>query len=181
MIAKADLLTEVKNTLNITVSTYDTELNSDLDFAVKDLFPLAAKEIAPVAVTLNSDLRSFAVPSGSDIVRRVEINGYVQDFFCHGGTAYLMTPADSGDTVTAFCLGRYVPTAYTDIPSELETVLIYWAVAKFYTALAGNKRKYNIYVGNVGSAADRDMKDSADYFKELGDQYLEERTAVRGF
>lgn len=181
MATKADLLTEVKNTLNITVSTYDTELNSDLDFAVKDLYPLACKEVAPATVTLASDLRSFTVPSGSDIVRRVEINGYSMDYFCHGGTVYLMNTVESSDVVTAFCLGRYVVGTYADIPSELETVLIYWAVAKFYTALAGNKRKYNIYVGNVGSAADRDMKDSADYFKELGDQYLEERVGVRGF
>lgn len=181
MAVKADLLTEVKNTLNITVSTYDTELNNDLDFAVKDLYPLACKQIAPATVTLNSDLRSFTVPAGSDIVRRVEINGYSMDFFCHGGTAYLESTVDSSDTVQAFCLGRYVTSAYSDIPSELETVLIYWAVSKFYTALAGNKRKYNIYVGNVGSAADRDMKDSADYFKELGDQYLEERVGVRGY
>lgn len=180
---KPALLAEVKNVLNIAsgVTTYDTEINTDLDFAVKDLYPLVVQDIAPVTATLLTDLRSFSMAAGTEIVRRVEIDGYSMDFFCHNGKVYLVSTVDSTAEITVFGQGRWGFADYTNIPLELHTVLLYWAVAKFYTALAGNKRKYNIYVGTVGSAADRDMKDSADYFKELGDQYLEERTGVRGF
>jgi hypothetical protein len=179
---KPALLAEVKNVLNISVATFDTDINTDLDFAVKDLYPIAVQDIAVATVTLLSDYRSFTIPTGTSIVRRVEVDGYSVDFIVHGTKVFFTQgPVDSGSEVTCFGQGRWGFADYTDIPLELHTVLIYWAVAKFYTALAGNKRKYNIYVGTVGSAADRDMKDSADYFKELGDQYLEERTGIRGF
>lgn len=179
---KPALLAEVKDNLNITVSTFDTALNTKLDFSVKDLYPIVVQDLAPATVTLLSDYRSFTIPSGTSIVRRVEVDGYSIDFITHGNTIYFTGgTVDPDSVVTCFGQGRWGFADYTDIPVELHTVLIYWAMAKFYTSLAGNKRKYNIYVGNVGSAADRDMKDSADYFKELGDQYLEERTGVRGF
>jgi hypothetical protein len=177
MAVQADILAEVKNTLNIAVSTYDTDLTADLGFAVKDLYPIVVKDVAPAAATLNSDNRSVDVPAGIDQVRRVEIDGVSTDFFVHADTIYFPEEVATTATVSVFGAARM---AIADVPAELETVLIYWTVSKFYAALAGNKRKYNSYMGTQGAAADRDIKDSADYFKQLGDEYLDDRVAVRG-
>jgi hypothetical protein len=181
MAVKADLLTEVKNTLNITTSTFDTDLNSDLDFAVKDLFPMVVKEIAPVAATLDSEGRKCTVPATIDRVGKVELGGFDVDYTVHAGSVYLRETADPSASVNVYGYARFAITDYASIPLEAETAIVYWAVSKFYAALAGNKRKYNSYMGTQGAAADRDIKDSADFFKQMGDDHIEQRFAVRGY
>lgn len=182
MAAKADLLVEVKNTLNIINANYDTDLNSDLDFAVKDLFPMVVKDVAPVDAVLDADGRILAVPASVDLVGAVEVNGYDADIKkIHAGSIYLRETVEGLAPAKVFGYARLLITDYASIPLEAETAIVYWAVAKFYASLAGNKRKYNSYIGSQGSAADRDMKDSADFFKQLGDDHIAERFAVRGF
>lgn len=182
MAAKADLLAEVKTTLNIVNNNYDTDLNSDLDFAVKDLFPMVVKDVAPVSTVLDIDGRVLPVPATIDVVGSVEVNGYDADVKkIHAGSIYLRETVESLAPANVFGYARILISDYAAIPLEAETAVIYWAVAKFYASLAGNRRKYNSYIGTQGSAADRDMKDSADYFKQLGDDHIAERFAVRGF
>lgn len=177
----ANALAEVKEQLNIasTDATFDADLTTDINFAVKDLYPLAMSEVAPnTSATFESDNRSISIPAGMTLIRKVEIADQSVDFWQHETKIYLLNTFSGTESIRIFGFGRHT---ITTVPEEIESVIINWAVAKFYLRLAGNRRKYNIYVGNVGAVSNRDMKDSAQFFKEMGDSLLEERSAVRGY
>lgn len=193
MATTRDLLRErVKDLADIkaTVTTFDSDIEKYVDESVAELWPLAQDELAPVTAAITVDQREVT-PSTGEAVALIEfddgggyqvINSY--DWHFHNGIVYFDEPFDTAGTVRIFPLGRYVLhatlSANTTLPTELEGVIQYWALAKFYTSLAGNKRKYSTFVGASGSAASRDMKDSAAFFRQEGNDLLGERVAPEG-
>jgi hypothetical protein len=181
MAVKADLLAELKRKLNILNANFDTDLNSDLDFAVKDLYPIVLKDVPVAQANVDANGRDITLPAGIDIIQAVEVNGYDVDIKRkHNGILQLRELVNGGDLADIYGFTRILTTDYASIPLEAETAVILFAMSKFYASLAGNRRKYNSYMGSQGAAADRDMKDSVDYFHQLGKEHLEEHFAVRG-
>jgi hypothetical protein len=176
-----------KKVLNIPAATvtFDTDIDDYVTQAVQLLYPLAPIEIdADTTVVIGSDNRTASLPSGVLDVAELEIydsdnSDYypTNEYRIHNGKIKMDTYLLAGTRLRIWGLGAY---AITTLPTYLEMVVIYWTVSIFYAALAGNKRKYNLYVGAAGAAGDRDMKDSVDFFRGQGNDLLADRIAIRG-
>lgn len=181
--------------VKLTEPKYDDDIVGYIKAAVEDLYPLASREVDPVEGTLGSDDRSFSMADGTMEVHILEIKvgtGAWQptpDFRHWGSKVYLDKATESGAAYRAWGLGTFhvaddvdgsETESDTTLPDYLKTTVVYWATAKFYEALAGNKRKYNSWAAAAGSAANRDVKDSAQYFLQRGNEHLDDRTGPRG-
>jgi hypothetical protein len=187
----ATLRASAKRQLGIksTDTTFDSDLDENAAYAIKMLSPIVLNEIASdVTKTVNTDGRTIDLPSGTRQVRSGGLELYsadvadycnFSDFKQHGTKIVLDYYVTPGTAVRIWGLGDFNVTA-TDLPIELELVIVYWVMSMFYNKLAGDKRKYNIYVGTTGAAADHDMKDSATYWKQEGNELLVDRANIRG-
>lgn len=172
-----------------TDTSFDTDIDTQVQYAIKNLAPVALLEKTyDTTKTVNSDGVTIDLPTGVLQVRSGGLEIYDNDLadyrVCtdwrqHGSQIRLTSAVDSGTAVRIWGLGYYKSDA-TDLPQELELPVVYWALSYFYVYLAGNKRKYNIYVGTTGAAADKDMKDSAAEWKAEGDSLLLDRVTLRG-
>jgi hypothetical protein len=164
-------------------TTFDDDIDKYVLSAVDQLAPRALNEAdLDETIELATDENSAGLPTDVVAIRRLElyndaISGYQpsSDFMVHGETLYLDTPVATATTVRLWPLKRYI---LTTVPAELELAVLYWAVAQFYASLAGNRRKYNSYTSQ-GATADRDVKDSADFFQALGDKIFDQQVQIR--
>lgn len=186
MATEADLITRIKAFLDISDATYDDELDDFLDASINILAGRGVlTEVArDASVTISADETEFSLPSGVEEIRRLElydadIADYVRcpDFIQHGTKIYLDNAVPVATATRIYGLAKHT---IATLPAELEMPVVYWVVSMFYSLLAGNRRKYNAYLGTSGSAANRDMKESAQYYKELGDDLLLDAKTVRG-
>ena len=172
-------------------SSFDDDINNYVQDAAKQLYPIAMRELGPdTSASFNTDARDCSLPSGYEQVRILELydsgmSDYypTSDFKVHNGKIWLDNPVTESTQARIWGWGRHVvaaDAANTTVPDELELVVLYWATSFFYDALAGNRRKYNIYVGSGGQAADRDMKDSSAFFMEKANQLLADRAKLAG-
>lgn len=171
------------------IASTDTSFDADIDnyvtSAVNNLYPMAMAEVAPdITKTFAADGRNVTLPSGIDQIRRLElydstISDYVPepDFIVHGTEIWLDEAVSASTVARIWGWARY---ALTTVPAELELVVIYWATSYLYDSLAGNKRKYNTFIASTGAAGDRDMKDSADFYLQKGNQMLVDRAKLAG-
>lgn len=168
-------------------TNYDADIANYVAYAIKLLAPIALQELpANTTKTVNSDGRTIDLPATILQVRDLELyatdladySGF-NDFKQHGSQILLDYYVSPGTQVRIWGLGYYAQDA-TTLPVELEIVIVYWALSMLYSSFAGDKRKYDIYVGSTGAAGDRDMKDSSTFYKNEGDQLLLDRVAVRG-
>lgn len=189
MASVATLVADAKRMLNITDSTFDSDLTTYVPYAIKLLSPIALNEVAAdTTKTVNSDNRTIDLPTGMRQVRSGGLELYssdvsdyrvFSDFRQHGSKIVTDYYVAAGTQSRIWGLSDYKQDA-SDLPIELELVIVYWTMSLFYNSLAGNKRKYNIYVGTTGSAADHDMKDSATFYMNEGNSILTDRVTVRG-
>src|SRR5687767_4945492 len=129
-------------------TTFDADIDKYVVSAVDQLAPGALNEMAPdETVELASDEANAELPADVVAVRRLElyndtISGYqpTSDYMIHAGSVYLDQPVATATVLRIWGLKRYV---LGTVPPELELVVLYWATAQFYAALAGNRRKYN--------------------------------------
>ena len=177
----------VKDLADVSASdtSFDTDIDNYVQTAIDNLYPFALNEVAPdTSKTFAADSRSVTLPTGVVDVRRLELydsatSDYspTRNFITHAGSIYLDEAVSVSTQAKIWGWGRHT---ISSVPAELYLVVFYWAVAQFYAALAGNKRKYNLYIANTAASADRDMKDSADYFEQKGNTLLADRTKLAG-
>jgi len=175
----------VKDLLDISDTSLDSDIDNYVTDAVNMLYPIAMAEVAPdTTKTFASGGRDVTLPSGVDQVRRLELydddlSDYypTDDYIVHAGSIWLDQATSSSTQARIWGWARHT---IGTVPAELYDVVFYWAASLFYSALAGNKRKYNIYIGSAGSAADRDIKDSADYYMNHANQILADRAKLAG-
>ena len=197
---EALLLPQVKAILNIgngqggsvNLTTFDSQLTDHMRLAVSNLYPQAQAELTPdTSLVWPSSDNVLTLPTGVRGIRMLEIKSDAtyyrridsSHYMVHGSQVILGTLEWASYPMRVWGLGNYVlhasSAASTTLPSELEVVVVYWTVALFYESLAGNRRRYNVYVGAAGAAADQDIKDSAEYFTERGQEILLQRSANR--
>lgn len=178
----------VKRKLYIGTSNtdFDTEIDQFVDEAVDELWPILQEELAPdTSTSLAAEENEFDLPDGCEGVRWLEASDsqatYLKiptsDYTVHAGKVYLDEPFAENKTIKVFGLGRY---AQADVPAEFCETVICWATSKFYHFLAGNKRKYNIYMQTTGRSGTDNMIDLADYFRDIGNQHLMDRVSLIG-
>lgn len=197
---QALLLPQIKDLLNIpsgntslaNVTTWDTQLNNFMIQAVNLLWPIAQNELAPdISLTWPTSDPVLTLPAGVLGVRFMEVKCdgtnwqrvSKDNWYTHGTQLLLKQLQWAGKAIRIWGLGRYKldPSvgANTTLPVELEQVIIYWTAALFYESLAGSKRKFDVYAGAAGAAADHDIKDSAQYMHDRGQELLDQRAPLR--
>lgn len=187
-LSPATALALVRSQANIPASntSFDSDIATYITQAVQMLWPVAGADIdADTTKTVNADNRTITLPSGTLDVERLELyssddSDYypTNEFTVHNRkTIRLDSYVASGTACRIWGRGYYT---ITTVPPELEWVVIYWALSLLYASFAGNKRKYNIYVGAAGAAGDRDMKDSAQFFRSAGNDLLVDRVGIQG-
>lgn len=165
---------------------FDSEIDQFVDESTSELWPILQMDVAPNTDTsLASGENSFALPSGIDNVKWLEVSDTQVDYLKipaylykqHAGSIYLQETYDETKTIRIFGTTKY---AHTDLPDEFHNVVVYWAVAKFYRMLIGNKRKYNIYTTATGRAGVDNMASMAEDFQDDGNTLLMDRVALLG-
>lgn len=191
MATAAGLRSQVKYFAGIksTDTSFDTDIDTQVAYALKNLAPIALKEnTSDVTKSVNADGVTIDLPTGTLQIRSAGLELYdndvsdyriFTDWRQHGTQIRLNYYVTPGTQARIWPLGYY-NADYSDLPQELELVVVYYALSFFYVYLAGNKRKYNIYAATTGAAADHDMKDSAQEWKQEADNLLMDRVTVRG-
>lgn len=188
-----EALALVRSQANIPASntTFDTDINTYVQKALSWLFPVAMADIDPDTTKyVNSDGRTIDLPTGTVDVGDLELydtetSDYrpISEFRLHGTKIKLDSYCAPGTQARIWGLGSYAITASsgtTTLPAYLDMVIVYWALSMLYASFAGNKRKYNQYVSASGAVGDRDMKDSVDFFKNMGNDLLIDRVGIKG-
>lgn len=188
----AEALTAVKNRLNITDSSFDTQLTDFFDTAVDRLYPKIQKEVDPQTVNLTVDTWGEATVELStlspalDDVRLVEVtqgdSWYPADSIYRHGTKLRIR--DLATTVTQgklYGLKAYVVvSASTDIPERFELPVLWYMMSEFFDMLAGNKSKFNIYQQSAGGNAVDDMRAESEYYENKAERYIEDKATLYG-
>lgn len=183
-------LTAVKNRLDIANSdtTFDTQLTDYFTQAVNRLYPKTGVEVAAQTASLSVDSFGEASVDLSTLttpvtdVRFVEVNGGQATF-----------PADSkmvhGTILRLRDLPSYVTQAkiwginsftLATVPASLELAVYWYVMSEFYENLAGNKRKFNIYMQTNGVSAMSEMRQEALFYEQKADAYVDEQSPMYG-
>lgn len=183
-------LTNVKNLLDIDISitTFDNNINSFVGLAVNRLFPQAQREVQAQDATFSAvtagraevDLSALTTPLNAVRFLELSVDGSTftdhDDSIQHGNILYI----DNVRGATRVRLYGLAAHTITSVPLELELAVVYYAVADFYRYLIGNKRKFNIYSQASGARAADDMRDQADYYENLAKDYLLNHSTMYG-
>jgi hypothetical protein len=183
-----DIAGRVKRRLGIAEDNteFDDDINDFVTEAVANLYPVVQCEVAPEVVAVNTDDNSItlsALAGNLKSVRQIEIenaDGFYEiydGFTQHSDTLYLDTSFDDTTNVKVYGLASYT---LGTLPSELEQVVINWAMSEFYSNLVGNSRKYNLYTQSSGARKTDNMRDTSDYYWSRGNQLLIDRAKVLG-
>lgn len=161
-------------------TTFDELLEQFLVDSVKRLAPSVYREVGvqQVAVTPSSrgevtiDLSTLTTPL--DDVREVEASAGdgewpVDDRKSHGSSLRVRELDSNVTTLYLYGLKAY---ELTNVPVYMHLIVIYFAVAEFWSFLASNKAKYNVYMQN-GRAAVDNAQDQADVWEEKAQALLE--------
>lgn len=187
----AEARTAVKNRLNITLTTWDTQIDDFINSAVRRLYPRAKREIPsqnPSNFTIDS-LGEVSLSLITDFTialreaRKIEVqdsHGWsrIDDTFHHEDVLTLRGIPQDTIQIRVFGL-----TNFTDIEQVYDWLLqavIWYSMAEFYDFLAGNKKNYNAYLQSTGSRAVDNMADQSAYYDTKADRYLEEQTQNYG-
>lgn len=183
----AEYTTAVKRRLDIEVAAteFDDEIGDFIEQSVKRLYPLTAQEVDPeiVSVTIDSYGEgevSFTTESLDD-VRLVEAYDGSSWFPVDGVYRHGSKLRVRGLSTDVSQLKLYGLLAYDveTVPGFLELPVIWYSMSEFYDMLAGNKRKYNVYMQNGGAALD-DMRQESDYYEAKAQRYIEEHATAYG-
>lgn len=168
---------------------FDTDIDDFTVEAVKNLYPIVQRELPFETYTMNAntneiDLDSDQLTGRIVNVRKLEIqdpvnfnwSGY-DEFTQHDNIVSLYGAKSSESTIRLQGNGRYTNG---NVPSELDQVIICWAMSEFYSLLVGDKRKYNIYSQSSGARGVDNLRDLSDYYLDRGNQILADRATVRG-
>ena len=174
----ADALIAVKDELDIDVATWDTDITRYVTRAVNRLFPYVQSEVKDTTVSLTDTQWRFTLPATCESIRFMyDASDYrVEDFIQHAREVILKETLASG-TLTIYGNGRYT---LATLPAEYEEAIIYYAIAYFYSFLAGNKRKYNVYMQNASNAVSN-MREMADWYEGRANTYLQDRGVLLGY
>lgn len=183
----AEYRSAVKKRVDIdeAVTTFDTYIDDFVTQSVRRLYPLASEETAPDTVTITVNTAGEAEVTftaiDNDDVRMVEVyDGAfwfpVDLIYRHGNTIRLRGLNTNCVQAKLYGLKAY---ATTTVPQHLELAVIWYAMSQFYDFVAGNKRKYNVYMQNGGSSVD-DMRQQSDYYEAKADDLLKERATIYG-
>lgn len=188
----AEALTAVKNRLNLTDTTFDTQLTDFFDTSVDRLYPKVQKEVAAQTVTATVDswgeatVDLSALTTPLDDVRLVEASQgnswYPADSIYRHGTS--LRVRDLATTVTQlkiYGLKAYVVSgATTDIPERYELAVLWFMMSEFFDLLSGNKSKFNVYMQSNGGGAMDDMRQESEYYENKAMAYLDEKAQLYG-
>lgn len=185
----ADARNSVKLRLDIssTVDTFDEAIDEFVLSAVGRLSPIALRDVdyQDIDLTVDAygeaviDLSSLGTPLHS--VRRAEVSSggsydSVDDTYHHGGKYYLRDLDSSYNTARLYGLVEY---DLANVPSYLKLAVIWFAMSEFYDFLAGNKRKYNVYMGS-GARTVENMREESDVYEQKANDYLNDRVELYG-
>jgi hypothetical protein len=186
----AAALTAVKYRLDIlnTDTTFDAQLTDYINQAVNRLYPRTGVEVA--AQTANLTVDTY----GEGTVDLSALSTPVTDVrFVEVTEGYAMYPADSKMVHGTILRLRDLPTSVTQVkiwglnsftlatvPASLELAIYWYAMSEFYENLAGNKRKFNIYMQTTGVSAMQEMRQEALFYEQKADAYVDEQAPVYG-
>lgn len=164
--------------------TWDALIDAVVLTAVARLFPICQEEVDVATSDITVDDYGEAVvtlATGTTGARRVEISsGYgwsLADDTFHQGTSLYIRDLDSSITQARI----YGLKAYelTTVPDYLQLAVFWYAMSEFYDYLAGNKRKYNMYVSGGARQVDN-MRDESDFYEQKANQYVNDRATIYG-
>jgi hypothetical protein len=186
----ATALTAVKHRLGIDngVTTWDTILADFIVQAVQRLAPKAMREVAPQEVAVSPDSYGEAVVDMSGlgtpitVARQVEASSAsayhpANSTFQHGTELRIQELDSSVSSVRIYGL---VPFVIDTVPDELQLAVLWFAISEFYDYLAGNKRKYNVFIQSTGARAVDNMRDESTYFEQKAEVFLDEHSMNYG-
>lgn len=181
--------TSLKRRLDIdaSVTTFDAQLDEFVLAAVDRLYPIAQLELTPQIVNTAPDtfgevVIDLATLTGTPLAaRRVEAySGYewykADDTFHHGTKLIVRNLPVAMSQLKVYGVSS---VTLATVPPELKQAVIWYAMSEFYSFLAGNKSKYNIYASGGARAVDN-MKDEADYYEQKANVYLNDRAKLMG-
>lgn len=182
---------KVRLAIPAATTDWDSLLDEFVQSAVKRLFPLVQREVAPVEVSVTVDDGEAVVDlaaSSLDEVRVVEsYQGVswteVDDFIHHAGSLYVQGLSDSTTALKLYGRSRYTITASEDsatVPQELDQAIFWYAMSEFYDYLASNNSKYNIYAQVSGSRGVDNMREQAEYYEQKANAYLNDHATIAG-
>lgn len=186
MATAADVLTKVKNRLDIPLATttFDTVLTDFIDSARARLYPRVSLEIDPQTVstfTQTDDEVVLDLTTGltEDIhaARQIEVDqGYgwsrLNSFYHHGTKLRLREVPTGTTSIRIYGINPF--RTIDDVP-EFYLQPVYWyAMAEFYDYLAGNNSQYTIYTQATGARGVDNMQEVSAYFDSKADRYLDE-------
>lgn len=185
-LATASARTAVKQRLDIasTETTWDDLIDAVVLTAVSRLFPICQEEVAVSTQNLTIDDSGEAVvtlATGVTGARRVEVTsgeGWfpADDTFHHGTSVYIR---DLDADVTQARIYGLKAYELTTIPEYLYLAVFWYAISEFYDYLAGNKRKYNLYVASGARQVDN-MRDESEYYEQKANVYVNDRATIYG-
>lgn len=172
----------IKTRLSVDTTDFDTDIDTFVNESVDALYPMVMDEASPEEVSIGTNDTKFDLPAGIDDVKRIEYKEgrlYLpfQGVYHQHGSEVIFESAPGNLTLRVYGLSRY---SVTEVPSQLQTVVINWAMSEFYSMLVGNKRKYNIYAQSSGARSADNMRDLSDYYLDRGNQTLNDRARIHG-
>lgn len=191
MPTQATALTSVKYRLDITGSTWDTQLAEFLQSAVKRLYPYVQREIAPVTVNVTVDNGETSVNLAAQSIDEVRLleayEGVIwrehDDFIHHGTYLYVQGLSSAATQLKLYGRGRFTLDAsvtVSTVPEHLEQAVYWYAMSEFYDYLVGNKSKYSVYAQSTGARSVENMQELAEYYEQKANVYLNDRAQVHG-
>ena len=179
----------VKKRLDIdaAVTPFDSAIDEFVLAGVSRLYPIAQLEVdrQEVAVTVDSYGEASVTLSGltTPVLSARTVEAYYGAVWSpatetyHHGSQLIVSELPTGVTK----LRIYGNTAFSlaNVPSYLEQAVIWYAMSEFYSYLAGNKSKYNIYNQSNARSVDN-MKDEADFYEQKANVYLNDRAQLYG-
>lgn len=185
----AEYREEAKLSLDILFSdiTFDTRIESFVGRAVRRLPPYAYREVPRQSSSVTPDSFGEVEISLSDLstalddVRKVEASDGTSKWPAkrhqtHGTT---LTVRELSSDVTTIILYGLKKFTVTEVPTELDNVIVWFTMGEFYAFLAGNARQYNVYMQNGRQETDN-MADLADYWDNKAKQELIEKGQLYG-
>lgn len=178
MAVEADVLASIKLELAIANTDFDSDLTDKIARSVKRLFPYVQSEVK-ATVTVNQGDWRFTLPASCESIRFMydADENKIEDFIQHAREIIVRDYGLTAGTITIYGNGRY--TLLT-LPAEFEEAIIYYACSLFYAQLAGDKRKYNIYMQSTGAQGVNNMRETADWYEERANTYLQDRGILLG-
>lgn len=180
-------LERVKTRLHIAASNtdFDADINDYVESAVNRLYPMVTKLMDTREVTLTSNSQTVELQSGAEGVSFIEIiqdgeYDFYEEYSLVGRKIRFDNSQTSGRKFAITEYTRHTYAAITDIPAEYELVVVYWAMSEFYEFLAGNKRKYSVYMNSAGTNAVDNMQDMVDRLEERANDILGDRFEMGG-